>query len=52
MRLKFLLAMLLLAAVPVWAAAAPSSDLQARRDALDKLLAEQWEYSWSASMAA
>ncbi|HEX3527801.1 MAG TPA: DUF885 family protein [Thermoanaerobaculia bacterium] len=47
MRLKFLLATLLVAAVPVWAAAASSSDLQARRDALNKLLAEQWEYSLS-----
>ncbi len=48
MRLKFLPAMLLLlAVVPVWGAAAPASDLQARRDALDKLLAEQWEYSLS-----
>jgi len=49
MRPKFLLAMLLLAAVPLWAAAAPSSDLQARRDGLDKLLAEQWEYNLSHS---
>src|SRR5437763_11890291 len=49
MRLKFLLATLLLAAVPVWAAPAPSSGLQARRDALNKLLAEQWEYSLSHS---
>src|SRR5881397_721805 len=49
MRLKFLLATLLLAAVPVWAAPAPSSGLQARRDALNKLLAEQWEYVLSHS---
>src|SRR5437763_10954728 len=49
MRLKFLLATLLLAAVPVWAAPAPSSGLQARRDALNKLLAEQWEYNLSHS---
>jgi uncharacterized protein (DUF885 family) len=47
MRSKFLLAALLVAAVPVWAAPAPSSDLQARRDALNKLLAEQWEYTLS-----
>lgn len=47
MRLKFLLAMLMLATVPVWAAPASSSNLQARRDTLNKLLAEQWEYSLS-----
>ncbi len=46
MRLKFLLAGLLLASVPVWAAPA-ASDLKARRAALDKLLAEQWEYNLS-----
>ncbi len=44
MRLKFLLAGLLLASVPVWAAPA---DLKERRAALDKLLAEQWEYTLS-----
>jgi uncharacterized protein (DUF885 family) len=49
MRFKFLLAMLLLAAVPVWAASASSSGLQARRDTLNKLLAEQWEYNLSHS---
>ncbi|MFY9826532.1 MAG: DUF885 family protein [Thermoanaerobaculia bacterium] len=49
MRLKLLLAMLMLAAVPVWAAPASSSDLQARRDSLNKLLAEQWEYTLSHS---
>jgi uncharacterized protein (DUF885 family) len=43
MRLKFLLAGLLLASVPVWAA--PAADLKERRAALDKLLAEQWEYN-------
>jgi uncharacterized protein (DUF885 family) len=46
MKPKFLLAGLLLAATAAWAAPAPS-DLQARRDALDKLLAEQWEYTLS-----
>src|SRR3954447_22922174 len=46
MKSKFLLAGLLLAAATAWAAPAPS-DLQARRDALDKLLAEQWEYTLS-----
>jgi uncharacterized protein (DUF885 family) len=44
MRLKFLLAGLLLASVPVWAAPA-AADLKERRAALDKLLAEQWEYN-------
>jgi uncharacterized protein (DUF885 family) len=44
MKPKFLLAGLLLAATTAWAAPA---DLQARRDALDKLLAEQWEYTLS-----
>jgi uncharacterized protein (DUF885 family) len=48
MRLKFLLAGLLLASVPVWAAPA-AADLKARRAALDKLLAEQWEYNLSHS---
>jgi uncharacterized protein (DUF885 family) len=48
MKPKFLLASLLLAATASWAAPAPS-DLQARRDALDKLLAEQWEYTLSHS---
>ncbi len=50
MRLKFLLAGLLLACSCTcsssWAAAGPS-DLQARRAALDKLLAEHWEYTLS-----
>jgi uncharacterized protein (DUF885 family) len=49
MRLKLVLAGLLLAAAPVWAAPKPDSGLQARRDALDKLLAEQWEYTLSHS---
>ena len=51
MRLKFLLATLLLAAVtvPLWAAPVSSPDLQARRDTLNKLLAEQWEYNLSHS---
>lgn len=49
MRLKLLLAALWLAAAPVWAASASSSNLQARRDGLDKLLAEQWEYNLSHS---
>ncbi len=48
MRPKILLAGLLLAAAAVWAAPAPA-DLQARRDALSKLLAEQWEYILSHS---
>src|SRR6185312_4536230 len=51
MRLKFLLAAFLLAAVtvPSWAAPASSPDLQARRDTLKQLLAEQWEYNLSHS---
>src|SRR2546421_9277054 len=49
MKPRFLLAGLLLAAATAtWAAPAPS-DLQARRDALNKLLAEQWEYNLSHS---
>jgi uncharacterized protein (DUF885 family) len=49
MKPKSLLAGLLLAAATAaWAAPAPS-DLQARRDALSKLLAEQWEYNLSTS---
>jgi uncharacterized protein (DUF885 family) len=47
LRVKIALAGLLLASAAVWAA--PASDLQARRDALDKLLAEQWEYNLSHS---
>jgi len=47
MKPKSLLAGLLLAAATAaWAAPAPSG-LQARRDALNKLLAEQWEYTLS-----
>ncbi|HEY0513354.1 MAG TPA: DUF885 family protein [Thermoanaerobaculia bacterium] len=50
LRLKLLLAGLTLACscTAAWAAPAPS-DLQARRDALNKLLAEQWDYSLSHS---
>jgi uncharacterized protein (DUF885 family) len=47
MRLKLLPIMLLLAATAAWAA--PKDDLQARRDALNALLAEQWEYTLSNS---
>src|SRR3954454_8614122 len=46
MKPKFLLAGLLLAATAAWVAPSPA-DLQARRDALNKLLAEQWEYTLS-----
>src|SRR5258708_21231685 len=49
MRSKLFLAALLLAFVPAWAAAASFSDLQSRRDNLNKLLAEQWEYNLSHS---
>jgi len=48
MKPKILLAGLLLVAATAWGAPAPS-DLQARRDALSKLLAEQWEYVLSHS---
>jgi uncharacterized protein (DUF885 family) len=47
LRIKIALASLLLASAAAWAA--PASDLQARRAALDKLLAEQWEYTLSHS---
>jgi uncharacterized protein (DUF885 family) len=46
MRVKSFL-VFLLAASAAWAA--PAGDLQARRDALNKLLAEQWEYGLSRS---
>jgi len=49
MRTKLFLATLILAAAPVWAAPAPDAGLQGRRDALNALLAEQWEYSLSRS---
>src|SRR5436305_7184588 len=48
MKPRILLAGLLLTAAAAWGAPAPS-DLQARRDALSKLLAEQWEYVLSHS---
>lgn len=47
MRLKLLSLTLLLAATAAWAAPAPKDDLQARRDALNALLAEQWDYTLS-----
>jgi uncharacterized protein (DUF885 family) len=48
MRRKLLpLIPLLLAATAAAAAPAPKDDLQARRDALNALLAEQWEYTLS-----
>lgn len=46
MRPKLLLLTLFLASA-AWAAPAVKDDLQARRDALNALLAEQWEYSLS-----
>ncbi len=46
---KLLLMSLFLAATAVWAADVPKTDLQARRDALNALLAEQWEYTLSNS---
>jgi uncharacterized protein (DUF885 family) len=49
MRIKLILAGLLLASATAWAASPPASSLQARRDALNKLLAEQWEYTLSNS---
>lgn len=48
MRLKSVFAILILASTAVWAAPA-KDDLQARRDALNALLAEQWEYGLSRS---
>lgn len=45
--LPILLLLTLLPAAGANAAAPAASDLQARREALDKLLAEQWEYSLS-----
>jgi uncharacterized protein (DUF885 family) len=47
MRVKSLILVLLLAAPAAWAA--PAGDLEARRDALNKLLAEHWEYGLSRS---
>ncbi len=47
MHVKPLLLTLLLASTAAWAADAPKADLQARRDALNALLAEQWEYTLS-----
>ncbi|MFL6194126.1 MAG: DUF885 domain-containing protein [Thermoanaerobaculia bacterium] len=51
MRLKPLFALLLLVSTSAWAAPAAKApdDLQKRRDALNALLAEQWEYSLSRS---
>ena len=53
MRSKLLLVTLLmtslLASTAAWAADKPKDDLQARREALNKLLAEQWEYTLSTS---
>lgn len=46
MPLKSVFAILILASTAAWAAPA-KDDLQARRDALNALLAEQWEYSLS-----
>ncbi|HEX9940941.1 MAG TPA: DUF885 domain-containing protein [Thermoanaerobaculia bacterium] len=47
MRWKSFFALLILASVATWAADPPKSDLQKRRDALNALLAEQWEYTLS-----
>ncbi len=47
MHVKPLLLTLLLASTAAWAADAPKDDLQARREALNALLAEQWEYTLS-----
>ncbi len=49
MRTRFILASLLLVSATAWAASPSVSNLQARRDALKKLLAEQWEYTLSNS---
>jgi uncharacterized protein (DUF885 family) len=47
MRSKLIWAALLLATATAWAAPKPDAGLQGRRDALNKLLAEQWEYTLS-----
>jgi uncharacterized protein (DUF885 family) len=47
MRAKLLLIALFLASAAVWGAGKPKDDLAARREALNKLLAEQWEYTLS-----
>ncbi len=49
LRLPLSLITLLLVSTAAWAADKPKDDLQARRDALNKLLAEQWEYNLSTS---
>ncbi|MEO7418062.1 MAG: DUF885 domain-containing protein [Thermoanaerobaculia bacterium] len=49
MRIKLILASLLLVSASAWAASPSASNLQARRGALNKLLAEQWEYTLSTS---
>ncbi|HTG32725.1 MAG TPA: DUF885 family protein [Thermoanaerobaculia bacterium] len=49
MRMRFFLTSLLLVSATAWAASPSASNLQARRDALKKLLAEQWEYALSNS---
>jgi uncharacterized protein (DUF885 family) len=45
----FPITLLLLVSAAVWAADVPKDGLQARRDALNALLAEQWEYTLSHS---
>jgi uncharacterized protein (DUF885 family) len=49
MRIRLFLAGLLLASATAWAASPSPSNLQARRDALKKLLTEQWNYTLSTS---
>ena len=49
MRSVLLVLLLLLLLLPAVAAAPPAADLEARRKALNDLLAEQWEYSLKTS---
>ena len=49
LRAKLLLITLFLSSAAVWAAPAPKDDLAQRREVLNKLLAEQWDYTLSHS---
>jgi hypothetical protein len=49
LRSILMVSILILPLAALGAASQPASDLQARRDALNKLLAEEWEYTLSTS---